>query len=99
MFNSIPMELYLASKLIENVISGRVQFARYISALIALRYGTFRPSSSSLSSLELKGHFSFQMNKLPWENLICPYQRASRLSLYMLTNGLIIHLESVQSIG
>ena len=56
MFNPILMpfsgaELYLASKLIENAMSSLVQFARYISAPIALRYGTFGPSNSSFSSL------------------------------------------------
>ena len=39
-------KLYLASKLIKNAMSGLVQFARYISAPIALRYGTFGLSTS-----------------------------------------------------
>ena len=37
----VGAELYLASKLIENDMSSLLQFARYISASIALRYGTF----------------------------------------------------------
>ena len=49
------MELYLANKLtctianklIEKGMFGRVQLARYISAAIALRYGTLGPSNSS----------------------------------------------------
>ena len=54
MFNSIPMELYLASKLIENVISGRVQFARYISALIVgLGYFLLVEESPKLKHLRL----------------------------------------------
>ena len=43
-------ELYLANKFIENATSGLVLLARYISAPIALRYGTFGLRSSSLSS-------------------------------------------------
>ena len=41
------MELYLADKLIEKTMSRRVQLARYMSVLIALRYGTSGPSNSS----------------------------------------------------
>ena len=51
----VEAELYLASKLIENVISGLVQFARYIIAQIALRYGTSRLSNYSFSSLGRNG--------------------------------------------
>ena len=51
------VELNLTSKLIRNAISGCVQFVKYISASITLRYGTFGPNSSSLSSLRLKGSF------------------------------------------
>ncbi|KAK9167068.1 hypothetical protein Scep_002259 [Stephania cephalantha] len=40
-------ELYLASRLTAKAMSGLVQFARYISAPIALKYGTSGPSSSS----------------------------------------------------
>ncbi|KAK9115980.1 hypothetical protein Sjap_014927 [Stephania japonica] len=46
----VAEELYLASRLTAKAISGLVQFARYISAPIALKYGTSGPiSSSSLS--------------------------------------------------
>ena len=56
MFNPIPMpfswaELYLASRLTENVMFGLIQFARYISTSIALRYDTFGPHNYSFSSL------------------------------------------------
>ena len=51
----VGAELYLASKLTENAMSGLVQFARYISALIALRYGTSGPSDSSFSYLGRNG--------------------------------------------
>ena len=47
----VGAELYLASKLTEDAMSGLVQFARYISASIALRYGTSGPRNSSFSSL------------------------------------------------
>jgi hypothetical protein len=51
------VELYLANKLIANVISSLVQFARYMSALIALRYGTFGLRISSSSFNGKKGYF------------------------------------------
>ena len=41
-------ELYLANKFTKNTIYGMILLARYISALIALRYGTYGPMSSSL---------------------------------------------------
>ncbi|KAL0413108.1 UNVERIFIED_CONTAM: hypothetical protein Sradi_1512500 [Sesamum radiatum] len=44
----VGVELYLASRLTEKAISGRVLFERYISAPIALRYGTSGPKISSL---------------------------------------------------
>ena len=44
-------ELYLANKLTENAISGRVLLARYINTPIALRYGTSGPRISSLSPM------------------------------------------------
>ena len=47
--------MYLANKLTEKAMSGRVKFARYISAPIALRYGTSRLSNSSFSSLGRNG--------------------------------------------
>ena len=47
----VGVELYLASKLIENAMFGLVQFARYISAPITLRYDIFGLSNSSFSSL------------------------------------------------
>ena len=53
----VGAELYLAIKLIENVMSGIVQFARYISALIALRYDTSRPSESLFSLFRTKWVF------------------------------------------
>ena len=43
-------ELYLANTLIGNVIWGCVLVAKYISAFMALRYGTSVPTSSSLPS-------------------------------------------------
>ena len=43
----VGAELYLANKLTEKAMSGRVQLARYISAPIAPRYGTLGPSASS----------------------------------------------------
>ena len=53
----IGAELYIASKLTRNAMSGRVQFVRYIRAPIALRYGTSGPRVSSSSSLVRKDHF------------------------------------------
>ena len=46
----VGAELYLANKLREKAIYGRVQLARYISAPMTLRYDTSRPSNSSLFS-------------------------------------------------
>ncbi|MED6191354.1 hypothetical protein PIB30_115580, partial [Stylosanthes scabra] len=40
----------LANKLTENAISGRVLFAKYIKAPIALKYGISGPRISSSSS-------------------------------------------------
>ena len=39
--------MYLANKLTKKAMSELVQLARYISAPIALRYGTSGPSNSS----------------------------------------------------
>ena len=50
-------ELYLANKFPAKDISGLVQFARYISAPITLRYGTSGPKISSSSSGGQKGFF------------------------------------------
>ena len=43
----VGAELYLANKLIEKTMFGCIQLARYISAPIALRYGTLGLSNSS----------------------------------------------------
>lgn len=51
-------EMYLANILIANDISGRVYLERYISVLIALKYGTSGPSNSSSFSQGLKGSVS-----------------------------------------
>ena len=48
----IGAKLYIVSMLIENAIFGRIQYARYTSALLTLRYNTSRPNSFSLSSLK-----------------------------------------------
>ena len=46
----VEKELYLTSKFTKNAISGRVLLVRYVSAPIALKYGTSGSSNSSLSS-------------------------------------------------
>ena len=51
-------ELNLANRLTAKAISGQVQYARYIRAPIALRYGTYRPTISSLFSQGRKRSFS-----------------------------------------
>ena len=51
----VGAKLYLASKLTKNVMFGLIQFARYFSAPIALRYGTYRPNNSSFSFLGWNG--------------------------------------------
>jgi hypothetical protein len=61
----VGAELYLANKLTENAISGRVQFARYIKAPIALRYGTSGPRISSSFSRGRNGLFSHQVIEQP----------------------------------
>ena len=43
----VGQELNLANKFTAKAISGLVLFARYISAPMALRYGTSRPKNSS----------------------------------------------------
>jgi hypothetical protein len=53
----VGVELYLAHKLIVKVVFGVLQFARYTSASITLRYGTSRPKISSSSSSGRKGYF------------------------------------------
>ncbi len=50
--------LYLACKLMTNAISGLVQFARYMSTPIALKYGYSNPRTSFPSSLGLYGSWS-----------------------------------------
>ena len=77
------MELYLANKLTERAMFEYVQLARYISAPIALRYGTsgpitlhpFRKDEMSLSSHQVIGQ--------PLENLknaLYLYKKRSKLS-------------------
>ena len=51
----VGAKLYLASKLIENTMSDLVEFARYISTPIALRYGTSGPNNSLFSYLGRNG--------------------------------------------
>jgi hypothetical protein len=51
------VELYLANKLTIKAIYGIVQFVRYMSAPITLRYDTFGPRISSSSSNDQKGSF------------------------------------------
>ena len=59
MFDFIPMSSRnLANKFTAKAISGRIEFARYISAPIALRYGTSGPRSFSFSPLGRKRSFS-----------------------------------------
>ena len=68
----VRAEPYLANKLIEKAIFGRVQLARYTGTLIALRYNTSRPSNSSPFSQER-----------PLEDLkdaFYPYKNASKFS-------------------
>ena len=64
-------------------MSGRVQLARYISAPIALRYGTSGPSNLHLFRKDEMGHFSHQVIRQPLENLkdaFYPYKTALKLS-------------------
>ena len=55
--------LYLANKVTANDIPGLVQFARYTSALIALRYGNSRPNISSSLPLGLNGSLSLVIQR------------------------------------
>ena len=52
----VGVKIYLANILTAKVIYGLVQFTRYMSAPMKLRYGTFRPriylSSSSYQVIE-----------------------------------------------
>ena len=64
---------------------GRIQLAIYISAPIALRYGTSESSNSSSFFVRTKlvGHFSHKVIGQPLENLndaLYPYKNASKLS-------------------
>ena len=62
---------------------GLVQLTRYISAPIALRYGTSRLSNSSSFSQGWNWYFSHQAIWQPFENLkdvLYPYKNASKLS-------------------
>ena len=65
-------------------MSGRVQLARYISAPLALRYGTSGPSNSSfVFGKNDMGLFSHQVIGQPLENLkdaFYLYKNASKLS-------------------
>ena len=61
----VEVELYLANKLTAKTIYGIVQFTRYMSALIALRYGTFRSRISSSFSNIGKGISSHQVIEQP----------------------------------
>ena len=51
--------LYLANRFTTNAMSGLVQFAKYMSAPTALKYGNSGPRTSSPSSLGRKGSFSY----------------------------------------
>ena len=79
-------------------MSSRIQFARYIKAPIALRYGTLGPRISSSSSRGRKWSFSHQVIEQPFEcskDELSPCKSASRLFLCMLTNEQEFHLENV----
>jgi hypothetical protein len=98
----VGAKLYLASKLTENAISGRMQFSRYIGASIALRYGTSGPRFSSSSSPRRKWSFSRQVIEQPLEcskNDLSPCKSASRLFLCMLIDKQKFYLENVKSIS
>ena len=55
--------LYLANKVTANDIPGLVQFARYTSALIALRYGNSRLNISSSLPSGLNGSLSLVIQR------------------------------------
>ena len=80
----VGTELYLANKLTEKAMFGRVQLARYISAPIALRYGTSGPSNYSFFFYKDEmGPFSHQVIGQSLENLknaLYPYKNASKFS-------------------
>ena len=62
-------KLYLDNKLTKKTTSRHVQLARYISALITLRYGASRLHNSSPFCENKIGHFSHQVIRWPLENL------------------------------
>jgi hypothetical protein len=92
--------LYLASRFTTNAISGIVLFARYISALITLRYGYSAPRTSSPSSLGRYGSWS-TCNDLPIIRVLAGYAFSKPnlliLSGCKLISGLIWHLQNVQA--
>jgi hypothetical protein len=56
--------LYLVSLFTAKAISGLVLLARYISALMALRYGYSEPNTSSPSWRGQNGSVSFSMARM-----------------------------------
>ena len=77
------MELYITNKLTEKAMFGRIQLVRYISAPIALRYGTSGPSTLHPFRKDEMGPFSHQVIGQPLENLknaLYLYKNASKLS-------------------
>ena len=79
----VGVELYLTNKLIEKTMSECVQLIRYISAPIALRYGTSGPSTLHPFRKDEMGPFSHQVIGQPLENLkdaLHPYKNVSKLS-------------------
>ena len=96
----VGVELYLASRLIEDAMFGVVQFARYISVPVALRNGISGPINSSFFYLGQNGSLFTSSDEQPWGNwvdVICPYKIVLILSLYMSIDGLICHLNNVWS--
>ena len=82
----VGIELYIANKLIENAMFGRVQFARYISAPIALRYGTSRPSNSSFFLGRNESLFTSSERTTIGELVRCDlyiYNRFNTFSIYV----------------
>ena len=74
----VGVELYLANKLIEKAISGRVQLARYINAPMTLRYGTSGPSKFSPFLQGRNESFFTQVNGQSLANLkdvLYPYKK------------------------
>lgn len=61
--HSIGVKLYLARRLIENIMFIHVQFTRYTGVLITLRYGTFGSNTTLLLLLDEVKFCSLQMNE------------------------------------